>query len=218
MAYIGLIHAIHRSGGHAAHRPQHVARRIGSTIAVTVLREIDDDRIRGLRRDPCLQFWQGQTGYKFHCGCSCHGRRYPANQPLHFQVPYRQAANEKDAARRGLQAAGDVDRAAKIISTHDANSSGRNWNRLYGGVLNAVEHHTRARPKLFAVPNEEGERRLRHRNDHVDVARAVFFCQQRNKLSFPGLDRESIVERLGIQNNASRGFIGEVRTHCAVRH
>src|SRR5262249_10219785 len=39
-AYIGLVHAIHRSGRSVAYRPRHVARRILSTIAVTILREI----------------------------------------------------------------------------------------------------------------------------------------------------------------------------------
>src|SRR4249920_1562373 len=73
--YVGLKQSVNGGGRHAAHHLSHVGWPVGATIAVKKLREKQDDRVRGLRCDPCQQFWQGQTGYEFHIGCSCPGRR-----------------------------------------------------------------------------------------------------------------------------------------------
>jgi hypothetical protein len=80
-----------------------------------------------------------------------------------------------------------------------------------------VEYETSAWPKLFTVSLEEFERRLRYCHYHVDVQRPVFLGKHSNQLGFPRLDRESLrIERLGIQDNAPWGVLGEVRAHRTV--
>src|SRR5207248_1901740 len=57
-ADVSLEKAIHGCGRHTADRAQHFARQVRSTIAITKLREIENNRIRRLRGNPGDQLWQ----------------------------------------------------------------------------------------------------------------------------------------------------------------
>src|SRR5262245_24701679 len=148
---------------------QHLAWQIRPTITVTKLREIEDDRICRLRRNPGCQVLQRPAGEEFHLYSPRHGRHYLPCPPLQFQVQGRHSADDKDTVSVGLQASCNVDGAAKIIAVYETSGSGRKHYEVTVRIWKAMEHQPRSRPQFLSVSLEEVERRLRNRHDHVNV-------------------------------------------------